>query len=269
MRSRFSSVITIATVLCAAATAAHGGKCTDVPLRFTVHETATLMNLDGTVVTDSSGNPVTVPSAIVGDGNDVYTNASIQFCSGTYDAVLNLINGSRKVSAILPAPIANSGTNSQTPPSGKYTVNGVLNVRNIVCNGCANPGQPFVARSGAELDSMYGGAEYNLRYFPAVNISTLPFAPDLDNDGARVGNANSPNASSLAIVLPQPYNCATGVYPSWIVRGTLQNSLSQPAYLQVGTLADLGKNGSGNTIVGQFSMPFEYQIQALSCFHPY
>jgi hypothetical protein len=116
---------------------------------------------------------------------------------------------------------------------------------------------------------MFGGAEYNLRFFPVVNISTLPFAPDLDNDGNRVSNANTPNASSLALVLPQPYDCATGVYPSWIVRGTLQNSLTQLAYLQAGTLVDLGKNGLGNTAVGQFSMPFEYQIQALSCFHPY
>src|SRR5262249_31416461 len=131
-----------------------------------------------------------------------------------------------------------------------------LNVRNIVCSGCSSPGQPFVTRVGAELDKMYGGNEYNLRYFPVVNITTLPFAPDLDNDGDRVNNANSPNASSFAIVLPQAYNCAAGVYPSWIVRGTLQNALSQPSYLQVGTLADVGRNGSGNTIVGQFSMPF-------------
>jgi hypothetical protein len=269
MYFRFLPAITISTALCLFASAANAAKCTDIPLRYTLHERATLMNLDGTVVADSSGNPVTVSSAIVGDGNDVYTNGSIQFCSGTYDAVLNLITGSRKVSFLLPAPIANSGENSQTPPPGKYTVNGVLNVRNIICSGCATPGQPFVARSGAELDSMFGGAEYNLRFFPVVNISTLPFAPDLDNDGNRVSNANTPNASSLALVLPQPYDCATGVYPSWIVRGTLQNSLTQLAYLQAGTLVDLGKNGLGNTAVGQFSMPFEYQIQALSCFHPY
>src|SRR6185369_8475361 len=99
---------------------------------------------------------------------------------------------------------------SQTPPPGKYTVNGVINVRNVICIGCSSPGHPFVTRSGAELDSMYGREEYNLRYFPVANITTLPFAPDLDNDGDRVSNANSPNSSSYAIVLPQPYNCSTG-----------------------------------------------------------
>jgi hypothetical protein len=69
------------------------------------------------------------------------------------------------------------------------------------------------------------------------------------------------------MVLPQPYNCGNGVYPSWIVRGTLQNQASgstSPSYLQVATLGA----GSANTAAGQFSMPFEYQIQALSCFNP-
>jgi len=268
MRTRLLSSIALWAAIIAPVYSAHAGKCTDIPLRYTLHETATLMNLDGTGVTDSSGNPVTVPSAIVGDGSDVYTS-SILICSGTNDAVVNLINGSRKFTAILPSAIPNSGANSQTPPPGRYTVNGVLNVRNIICSGCVNPGQPFVTRAGAELDSMYSASEYNLRFFPVVNVSTLPFAPDLDNDGTRVNESNSPNSTSIALVLPQPYNCSTGVYPSWIVRGTLQNSLSQPSYLQVGTLANLGKTGMSDTLVGQFSMPFEYQIQALSCFHPY
>mgnify|MGYP001793098195 CR=1 FL=1 len=180
-----------------------------------------------------------------------------------------MISGSRKISASLPAPIPNSGANSQTtPPAGKYTVNGVLNVRNIICHGCSSPGQPFVTRAGVQLNSMYNGAQYGLHFLPIANISNLPFAPDLDNDGDRVSTANYPNPTSLAIVLPQPYNCATGVYPSWIVRGTLPNSATQPSFLQVATLVDAGKNGSGNTSVGQFSMPFEYHIQALTCFNP-
>jgi len=269
MRTRLLSSIALWAAIIAPVYSAHAGKCTDIPLRYTLHETATLMNLDGTVVTDSSGNPMTVPSANIGDGNDVYTDAAITVCAGTYDAVLNLINSKRKFTLVLPTAIPNSGTNSQTPPAGNYLVNGVLNVRNIICSGCANPGQPFVTRSGAELDSMYGGSEYKLRYMPAVNISSLPFAPDLHNDLSVVNESNSPNATSLTLVLPQPYNCTAGVYPSWIVRGTLQNSMTQPSLVQVGTLANLGKTGMSDTSVGQFSAPFEYQIQALSCFHPY
>ena len=63
--------------------AANAAKCTDIPLRVTLHETAVLMNLDGT----AAGG--TVASAIVGDGNDVYTNGQ------TTGATINpaLVNG--------------------------------------------------------------------------------------------------------------------------------------------------------------------------------
>jgi hypothetical protein len=241
------------------------GHCTDIAARFTLHESATLMNLDGTVVTDSSNNPVTVASAIVGDGNDVYSSdGTIKICS-TFDAILNLQTGKRKITAILPTPIPNSGGNSDTPPPGHYTDLGVINVRNIVCNGClaGQAGQPFVTKAGAQLNSMYNGSQYGFHFLPIANVSTLPFAPDFDNDGNL---ANTPNVTSLVLVLPQPYNCAQGVYPSWIVRGTLENQGSQPSYLALATLVDAGKNSVN---AGQFSMPFEYQIQALSCFTPY
>src|SRR5579864_5008339 len=93
-------LISIATL---ALSAARGGSCTEIPLQFTLHETSTLMNLDGTAVTDTSGNPVTVASAVVGDGNDVYTAASIK--CGTNDAVLNVLIGKRKITVRLPDPI--------------------------------------------------------------------------------------------------------------------------------------------------------------------
>src|SRR5438552_2341960 len=103
--------------------AANAAKCTDIPLRITLLETATLMNLDGT----AAGG--TVASAVVGDGNDVYTDgqttgATIKFCSNTYDAVLNLLVGKRKLTAILPAAIPGSGVTANTPPPGSYTRNG-------------------------------------------------------------------------------------------------------------------------------------------------
>ena len=270
MFSRFASSLPIAILslaFSASAGAAHGGNCTDVPLRFTLHESATLMNLDGTVVTDSSGAPVTVPSAVVGDsGGDVYTTgASIKYCSGTYDAVLNLLVSKRKFTLILPQPISGTGANSLTPPPANYTVNGVVNVRNIICQGCPNPAQPFVTRGGVELSAMYNGSGYGLRFLPIVtSISPLQFAPDLDNDSTKVNTANSPYPTSLVYVAPQPYDCVTS-YPSWIVRGTLVNQTSQPNYVQVGTLVDTGKNGSDTTSVGQFSAPFEYRIETLSC----
>ncbi len=261
MSIRFVSLLSIAVLslaVSAAAGSAHGGSCTDVLLRFTMHESATLMNLDGTVVTDSSGNPVTVPSAVVGDSSgDVYTTGASIKC-GTNDAVLNLLVGSRQLTLKLPSPI--NGGSSLTPPPGAYTDNGVANVRNIICQGCASPGQPFVTRGGVQMNSMYNRSEYNLR-FAGPNMSTLQFAPDLDNDSTWV---NSATGTSLLYVAPQPYDCVTS-YPSWIVRGTLVNQASQPNYVQVGTLIDMGKNGSGTTNAGQFSTPFEYRIETLSC----
>ena len=56
MFSRLASSLPIAILSLAfsgSAGAAHGGNCTDVPLRFTLHESAVVMNLDGTVVADS------------------------------------------------------------------------------------------------------------------------------------------------------------------------------------------------------------------------
>lgn len=270
MSIRFVSLRTLAVLsltVPATAASAHGGNCTDVALRFTMYESATLMNLDGTVVNDLSGNPVKIPSAIVGDsGGNVYsTGASIKYCSGTYDAVLNLLVGRRKVTLKLPSPITGTGGTSLTPPAGNYTDNGVVNVRNIICHGCTYPGQPFVTRGGVEMISMYNGSEYNLRFLPiATSISSLQFAPDLDNDATKVNTANSPYPTSLVYVAPQRYDCVTS-YPSWIVRGTLVNQISQPNYVQAGTLVNMGKNSFGTTNVGQFSTPFEYRIETLSC----
>lgn len=226
--------------LAAFASTSYAGTCSDISVRFTFHETATLMDVNGNVVTDPTGNPATVASAVVGDsGGDVYTTSASIKC-GTQDAVLNLLTGSRKLTLKLPVPV--TGGNSLTPPPANYTDNGVANVRNITCQGCANPGQPFVTRAGVQMNSMYGGSEYNLRFAGVANITTLQFAPDLDNDGTWVSSANSPYPSSLVYVAPQPYDCVTS-YPSWIVRGTLINQASQPNYVQLGTLIDMGKNG--------------------------
>lgn len=264
----FRTLLTLVTVLLPLP-AANAAKCTDIPLRITLLETATLMNLDGT----AAGG--TVASAVVGDGNDVYTNgqntgATIKFCSNTYDAVLNLLVGKRKLTAILPSAIPGSGATTNTPPPGSYTRNGLFNVNNIICQGCTpgsfGPGQPFVTRVNVGLSSLFNGNDYGMQFLPITNISTLPMAPRTGNTPSAPPGANSPNAASLALVMPQAYNCSQGVYPSWIVRGTLPNATSGSSYLQVGTL--YLSPASNGTTAGQFSMPFEAQIQALQCFNP-
>lgn len=249
--------------------AANAAKCTDIPLRITLLETATLMNLDGTV----AGG--TVASAVVGDGNDVYTDgqttgATIKFCSNTYDAVLNLLVGKRKLTAILPSSIPGSGVTVNTPPPGSYTKNGLFNVNNIICQGCTpgtfGPDKPFVTRVNVGLSSLFNGTDYGMQFLPITNISTLPMAPRTGNTASTPPGANSPNVASFALVMPQAYNCKAGIYPWWIVRGTLPNGTSGSSYLQVGTLF-LSPASNGIT-GGQFSMPFEAQIQALQCFNP-
>jgi hypothetical protein len=263
-RMNFALLSIIALLLSLAPASAQ--KVQDVPLRITLHETAVLMSLDGTAIAGAAP----VSSAIVGDGNDVYTNdrttgVTIKFSSGTYDAVLNLLVGKRKLTGILPAPIPSSGTNPQTPPPGSYTSNGVFNIHNIICHGCTpgtfGVGKPYVTRASLELDN------FSIQFLPLANISTyLPMAPSATG-GAPSLAANSPNATSLAVVLPQSYDCSQGVYPSWIVRGTLPNTNdSSTSYLQVGTL--FLSNIANLMTAGQFSMPFEAQIQALQCFNP-
>jgi hypothetical protein len=251
--------------------AANAAKCTDIPLRITLHETAVLMNLDGTLV----ANVPPVPSTIVGDGNDVYTDgqttgATIKFCSDTYDAVLNLLVGKRKITAVLPSAIPGSGTTTDTPPSSRYTVNGLFNVNNIICQGCTpgtfGPDKPFVTRVNVGLSSLFSGTDYGMQFLPITNISMLTMAPRTGNTLSTPPGANSPNVASFALVMPQAYNCKAGIYPSWIVRGTLPNATSGTSYLQVGTLY-LSPASNGIT-AGQFSMPFEAQIQALQCFNP-
>ncbi len=268
MSTKIGVLLTIAGVAFAVP-AFSAPKCTDIPLRLTFHETAVLMNLDGTAANS------TVSSAIVGDGNDVYSNGqtaavTIKFCSGTYDAVLNLLVGKRHLTVLLPAPIANSGESANTPPPGSYTRNGLFSVHNIICQGCTpgtfGVGKPFVTRVSVGVNSMFNGNDYGIQFLPIANPTTLPAAQNQGNEPGIPPSTNVPNSTSWAVVLPQEYNCAQGVYPSWTIRGTLPNDASSNSYLQVGTLF-LSPASNGIT-AGQFSMPFEAQIQALQCFNP-
>ncbi|MBI4910223.1 MAG: hypothetical protein HY820_41780 [Acidobacteria bacterium] len=222
-------------------------RCTDQPLRVYVYPTATMP--DGVT---------TVPSAITNDGN--WYDASIQYCSGTYDAVLNLLVSKRKLRFTFPSPIPNS-TIQEDIPAGTYSVNGFINVRNILCVGCSNPHQPFTTRVGTQFE--INRTNYTLRFMPlSVDAPDLHQVPDL-------GRENRPFSGSAAQVIPQPYDCLTGgtVKPAWVVRGALPNndSLTPAGYnLQVGT-AYKG-TASASPHAGQYQMPFEFRLEALQCF---
>jgi hypothetical protein len=259
-------VTALPTVLAAASQ-----KQTDVPLTLTFHRTAQLSNWDGTV----TGS--TVPSAVAGDSSgDLYTNdTTIKFASGTFDAVLNLLVGKRYYSWILPAPIAGTGGLPQTPSPGTYTGLGVINIRNILCQGCTaqnpgyTPGTPFVTRVSVDLSQIgLNGSKdgYTMWYGPLTDETSLIVAPDYDNGESNWTWANSPNPTAWAVVLPQPYNCALGVYPWWIVRATLPNTrvAGAASYTALGSLWD----HTLKIFTGDFVMPFEIQLQAQKCFNP-
>jgi hypothetical protein len=253
-----------------------GKSAIDVPLRLTFHDTAIVSNWDGTAT------GTTVPSAIVGDSaGDVYTDSTsdayvaIQCQNGTYDAYLQLNTGRRSYTWIVPPLLPptpyigpNGNTwwpNAYTLQPGRYTAEGVFNIRNILCYGCANytPGKPFVTSATADFYSIKGITtdHYSFRFLPLANPTSLPAAPDLDNDGP----GSPPLPDSWVLVLPQPYNCAQGIYPSWVVRGTLFNTNTNgSSFLQAAVLLDTNQS----LWVGEYSMPFEVQIQALQCFNP-
>jgi len=226
-------------------------RCTEQPLRFFIYPVTTLQ--DGTT---------TVPSAIKGDGN-WYTDgggmvARINICSETYDATLTL-STKRKLTVTFPAPIAGSYVDSPIP-AGSYSVSGFINVRNLLCSGCANPHNTFTTHIGTQLPSLIGNKTFYLRFMPlAVD------APDLHIDPTVLPEENFPYTASPGVVVPQPYNCNTGgtVKPSWIVRGNTPNAAVNPQ-LQVGTAHDYSTNPPRRA--GQYSMPFEIRIEALQCF---
>lgn len=256
----FNSIVpAIATLACTGIllNAQGKGKCTNQPLRMELKSSATL-----------SDGVTTVPSAVTGDGN-WYTDgpgvgALIHYCSGTYDAVLNLPQGKRMLTFTFPSPIPGSYVDEQIP-AGAYQRNGLINVRNLICSGCGvDPHQPFTARVVMQIFPLVNGHDFSLQYMPLVVD-----APDLHTSPPNLPEANVPYSSSPALVIPLPYDCLTGgsVKPAWLVRGTVPNNdPATPAGfgLQVGTAHSMLR--SGNVRAGQYSMPFELRIEALQCF---
>lgn len=236
----------------AALEAQKGGGCRDIATRWYIYPVATLP--------DQS----TIPAAISGDGG-WYTGGSIHRCgtSPTNDATIKL-SKSRRVTFAFPVPVSGSIIEEALTTSGAtYQDGSFLNLRNILCVGCANPSAPFTTHFALQLYDI-NRQQYRLRFMPpGVD------APDLHIDPAIIPSENTPYEASPALVVPQPYDCASGgaTRPSWIVRGvnpSADPSLSALDNLQVGTLRRVVTGGTVHA--GQYSMPFEMRIEALSCF---
>ncbi|MBA3886492.1 MAG: hypothetical protein H0X67_12285 [Acidobacteria bacterium] len=209
-------------------------------------------------------------SAIRGDGA-WYSSASgtsntvIHVCgtNPSYDATM-LVGNRRKVSFSFGAPLSDSVIQDSLAP-GTYQDSPFMNVRNILCVGCASAGEPFTTRMGMQL--VLNRQDHRLRFMPLVTDS-----PDRHTNPDAIPGENVPYESSPVLVIPQAYNCTTGgsTNPAWIVRGIVPSAdvnIHPGQNLQVGTLTRLQRD----TVVhsGQYSMPFEIRIEATSCFAAY
>lgn len=232
------------------------GGCTDVPIRWYVYPVASLA--DGS----------TIPAAIRGDGN-WYSDASgasnsvIHRCgtNPTHDATMAVAK-SRRVTFAFSSAVSGSVLEEGFGP-GVLQNSPFVNLRNLLCAGCADSHSPFTAHMAFQLYSIER-QDYRFRFMPPTVD-----APDLHIDPAVIPSENTPYEASPVQVIPQPYDCNVGgaTKPSWIVRGV--NPSADPAIpasenLQVGTLRRVTRTGSVHA--GQYSMPFEMRIEALSCF---
>jgi hypothetical protein len=220
--------------------------CDPVPIRVTIYENVV--------------DPVTgarFPSTITSDGAEYVDGApgvsAILHICGTKDATLNL-SGKRTIKFNLTSPIPGSVIEEQPAwVPALVSSTGFINVRNLVYSH-----QPFTTHMGTDF-SLQSAGTYQLRFMPyAVD------APDLHTDPSVLPSENTPYDSSPATVYPQPYDCNSGgtTKPSWIVIG---NNVTPRGFLQVGTLHKLLKSTT-RVHEGQYQMPFELRIEALTCF---
>lgn len=228
--------------------AAKPTSCTDVPVRVTILNNA---------VDPATG--AVLASALLSDGGGEYVNgtsnvsATIHVCDGTHDVILNVASTKRTFAYQFPSPIAGSVIQSQPAwAPGTSNVSGWINVRNLLFST-----QPFTTHMGTTFAGP-DRASYRLGFMPA-SVD----APDLHpvND-----NENVPYDSSPAKVYPQAFDCNVGgtTKPSWLVLGDNSNSLGT---MQVGTLYKLSSSPTGaSTHEGQYTLPFELRIDALTCF---
>jgi hypothetical protein len=154
---------------------------------------------------------------------------------------------------------------AETVAAGTYQDSPFLNLRNLLCVGCTSGAQPFTTHLGIQI--RIGNDDYRARFMP-----TQVDAPDRHINPDVVPEENRPYEASPALIFPQPYNCTSGgtIRPSWLVRGT--NPSSDPDIvpgenLQVGTASRV--TSTSVIHAGQYSMPFEMRIEALTCFAAY
>lgn len=223
--------------------------CTDVPVRVTILNNAV--------------DPVTgavTPTALLSDGLGEYVHgtskvsATIHVCDGTRDVVLNVSSTKRAFVYQFPSPIAGSVIESQPAwAPGTATVSGWINVRNLLFSR-----QAFTTQMGTTFTAP-DRASYRLGF--------MPDSVDAPNLHPVDGNQNTPYDSSPATVYPQSFDCTTGgnTKPSWLVLGNNSDDLSR---MQVGTLYKLATSPRGaNAHKGQYMLPFELRIDALTCFN--
>jgi hypothetical protein len=225
------------------ATPAKGARCADVSIRVTMYN-----------VVDPGG--ANLLSRIYSDGKGEYVNkmdgvsALIKVCDGTNSAVWS--TGRRNFTFNFPLPI--SGVFDPSQPFagiGPFLVGGWINVHNITYNHIANGKdyQPFTTRMG--LNFTYKRTTYGMGFFPPLVEATDTHDPGVYYD-----------EDSPAMVIPQAFGCTaangTPKPSSWLARG---NNPNVNGILQVGTVnpQEVGPHQ-------HYSMPFEFLIEALTCY---
>ena len=227
---------------------AAGPPCTDVPVRITIF--------------NSVVDPVTgavASAALRSDGLGEYVHgtsklsATIHVCDKTNDVILNLSSTKRTFTYQFPSPIAGSVIESQPAwAPGTSKVSGWINVRNLLFSR-----QAFTTHMGTTFTAP-DRASYRLGF--------MPVSVDAPNQHPVGDNQNTPYDSSPAKVYPQSFDCNIGgtTKPSWLVLGNSPGDLSGT---QVGTLYKLATSPNGTNVhKGQYMLPFELRIDALTCF---
>jgi hypothetical protein len=231
-----------------------GGKCTDVPIRVTLLPTL-------------PGEP---PSAFRGDGvSDTYqdgqdhVSASIHFCSSTYDATITTYRSSRKIRISFPQPLPDSSLSGDVPSfaGGEVEVDFFFNIRNILCV-TGTCGDTFTTHMNWQL--YFPDAGYRLRFYPSVTDSPDLHSPDMLVDEPDI---NMPHETSYVVVHHRPGDCASGgnTYDQWDISGVNPNS--DGGTVQLGTLHNFASKPRDPVLhLGQYSMPYRLQVEALQCF---
>jgi len=242
------AVITIALV--AAASAQGGGRCTDIPITWSLSFTYTA----------GGGTPTAIYSDGAGGSNPSYSDgvdgvtATIHTCSGTDDATVDTNGTTRSIGWNFGTVLATSSTSgcaTNTPSwSGtSFYDHSFLNIRHILY---APPGfdstqtYTFTTRMVSQLNNR-GTKTSNLFHLRMENpIVDAVAAPPADP------TANCPYTDAKIIVTHYP---ATSSSPeTWVA---YPDPSSTPA--QVGTLLQDQTHG-GTLNEGQYTMPFQFTI---------